>query len=342
MKLARFVVRRLILLIPVLLGILLISFTLSRVIPADPVRLAAGRAANEEMVESLRSKFGLDKPLPEQFVRYVVSAAQGDLGLSLTTRREVTEDVKRYYPATLELVLVAITIALVIGIPIGVVSARFENRWPDFLSRLLAFALVSVPGFWLALLLQLLAAHVLQALPISGRFDIDAIPPETITGLLLVDSLLHLDWISFRIALRHIILPASALSVGALATMARISRAAMIEALRKDFVLTARASGVPESIILVRHALRHALVPVLSMTGLFFTWLMAGSVLIETIFSWPGMGHYVVEASLMLDYNPLMGTMLVFGMTCGVVNILTDVGYAIVDPRIQMGFTRES
>lgn len=338
MKLAQFILKRLLLLVPVVLGILLVAFTLSRIIPSDPVKLAAGEYATEEMIEELRQQFGFDKPLPEQFVKYVALVLRGDLGRSLTTRRPVIEDMKRFYPATLELVLAAISIALVAGVPAGVIASRFENRWPDHLSRLLAFGLVSVPGFWLALVIQLFAASFLQALPISGRFDPNVAPPAPITGLLLVDSVLHLDWNAFRIALQHIILPAFALSAPALATIARMSRAGMVEALRKDFVLTARASGVPGPIILVRHALRHALIPVLSMTGLSFTWAMAGSVLIETIFNWPGLGHYVVEASLLLDYNPIMGTMLVFGVTCGLTNIIVDIGYAIVDPRIREGF----
>jgi peptide/nickel transport system permease protein len=338
MKLARFFVRRFLLLIPVLLGILLIAFLLSRVIPSDPVKLAAGEHASAEMVEALRRQFGLDKSLPEQFVMYLGATLRGDLGRSLTTRRPVAEDIARYYPATLELVLVAIVIALVVGIPAGVISCRFENRWPDFLSRLFTFGLLSVPGFWLALLLQLLMGGILHLLPISGRFDPNLSIPEKITGLLMVDSVLHLDFRSLFIALEHLALPALALSAPALATITRISRAAMIEAMRRDFVLTARASGMPESIILTKHALRYALVPVLSMTGLSFTWAMAGSVLIETIFSWPGIGHYIVEASLLLDYNPIMGSMLVLGITCGLTNMLVDLGYAIVDARIREGF----
>ena len=337
-KLAQFIARRIALLIPVLLGILLLSFTLSRVVPADPARFAAGRHATPEMVQALRHKFALDRPLPEQFVRYVGSIVQGDLGRSLVTRRPVVEDIRRFYPATLELVLVAVAIAVVIGIPAGVISCRFENRWPDHLSRLFAFGLISVPEFWLALLIQLLAAGFLGVLPISGRFDPNVAPPATITGLLLVDSVLRLDWSGFLIALKHIVLPAAALSAPALATITRMSRAGMVEAMRKDFVLTARASGLPELIILSRHALRHALIPVLSMIGLSVTWSMAGSVLVETIFSWPGLGHYIVEASLLLDYEPIMGTMLVLGATVGVTNIIIDMLYAIVDPRIREGF----
>lgn len=337
MKLARFVLRRVLLLVPVLLGILVISFTLSRVVPSDPVKLAAGDHASEEMVEALRSQFGLDKSLPEQFVMYLTSVLRGDLGRSLTTRRSVAQDLARFYPATLELVLVAMAVALMVGIPAGVISCRFANRWPDMLSRLFAFGLISVPGFWLALIIQLFAGGILGLLPIAGRFDPNVAPPETITGLLLVDSLLRLDWSSFVIALKYIILPAIALSAPALATITRMSRAGMIEAMRKDFVLTARASGLPETVILIRHALRHALIPVLSMTGLSFTWAMAGSVLVETIFSWPGVGYYVLEASLLLDYNPIMGVMLVLGITCGVTNVIVDLGYAIVDPRIREG-----
>lgn len=343
MKLWQYIIRRLFLLIPVILGILIIAFTLSRVIPSDPVKFAAGPNATKEMVERLRRDFGLDRPLPEQFVRYVGAILQGDLGRSLTTRRLVAEDLKRFFPATLELVLLAVLLGQIIGIPAGVISTRFENRWPDNLSRLFSLAAVSLPGFWLALMFQLVAALFLRdILPITDRFDPNLTPPETITGLLLLDSILHWDWRSFFIALKHIILPALALSTLAVATAARMSRAAMVEAMHKDFVLTARATGLSELIILSRHALRHALIPVLTMIGLEVTWLMAGSVLVETIFNWPGLGIYIVEASLLLDYNPIMGTMLVLGITAGLVNILVDVGYAIIDPRIRQNLAGQA
>jgi peptide/nickel transport system permease protein len=311
------------------------SFTLSRIIPSDPVRLAAGSGASEEMVEALRSEFGLDKPLHIQFVRYVAALTRGDLGRSLTTRRPVVDDLKRFYPATLELVIASILFAIVVGIPAGMVSASYEGRWPDGLSRLLALGLVSVPGFWLALLVQMLVAGSFSFLPISGRFDANIPPPDTITGLLVVDSILALDWRALLISIKHLILPAIVLSAATLATITRMSRTAMIAALGTDFVLLARASGMPKVAILYSHALKHALIPVLSMVGLAVTWSMAGSVLVETIFNWPGLGHYVVEASLRLDYNPIMGTMLVLGITAGITTILTDIGYTLVDPRIR-------
>lgn len=338
MKLFWFILRRILLLIPVLLGVLVVTFTLSRIIPADPVKYAAGQYATEEMVEQMRREYGLDKPLPEQFVRYLASITHGDLGRSLTTRRPVIEDLQRYYPATFELVLVTVFLAVVLGVPIGVLAARYENRLPDHVSRIFAFGLVSVPGFWLALLFQLLAATLLKFLPISGRFDPNLDPPTAITNLYILDSLLTLNGKALLVSLTHIILPALALSAPTLATITRMSRAGMVDALRKDFILNAKASGLPELVILLRYAFRHAMIPVLSMIGLSFTWAMAGSVLIETIFNWPGLGHYVVEASLLLDYNVLMGAMLAFGLTCGIINILVDIGYGLIDPRIREGF----
>ena len=341
MKLWRYILRRFLLLIPVLFGILLISFMLSRVIPADPVKYAAGSNATEEMVERLRRDFGLDRPVYEQFIRYVGNILHGDFGRSLTTRRPVAEDLKRFFPATLELVLAAVLLGQLIGIPIGVISARFENRWPDNVSRLFALASVSLPGFWLALMLQLLVAWVLVGiLPLTGSFDLNLIPPPTITGLYTVDSILHGDLQSLRVSLRHLFLPALALSALAVATAARMTRAGLVATLRKDFIMTARATGLPEPIILFRYALRHALIPVLTMMGLEFIWLMAGSILVETIFNWPGLGRYVVEASLLLDYNPIMGTMIVLGLAAGLTNIFVDIAYAVVDPRIRQTLSK--
>ena len=342
MKLTWFILRRILLLIPVLLGILIITFTLSRVIPADPVKFAAGQNATVEMVDVLRKEFGLDKPLPEQFINYLNSVAHGNLGRSLTTRRPVLEDLSRYYPATFELVLVTVFLAVIIGVPVGVVSARYENRLPDHISRIFAFGMVSLPGFWLALVLQLLAVLIFKFLPISGRFDPNIDPPTTITHLYILDSILTLNGKALLVSLSHILLPALALSAPALATITRMSRAGMVDALRKDFILNAKASGLPDVVILMRYAFRHAMIPVLSMVGLSFTWSMAGSVLIENIFNWPGLGHYIVEASLLLDYNPLMGTMLAFGLTCGIINILVDIGYGLIDPRIREGFIGSS
>jgi peptide/nickel transport system permease protein len=338
MKLFWFVLRRVLLLIPVLLGILLITFTLSRVIPADPVKFAAGQNATDEMVEALRREYGLDKSLPEQFGKYLISITHGDFGRSLTTRRPVSEDLNRFYPATFELVLVTVFLAVILGIPAGVIAARYENRLPDHISRIFACGLVSVPGVWLALLLHLLAASLFKFLPISGRFNPNIDPPTAITQLYILDSILTLNGEAFLVSLKHIILPALALCAPTLATITRMSRAGMVDALRKDFILNAKASGLPELVILLRYAFRHAMIPVLSMVGLSFTWSMAGSVLIETIFNWPGLGHYVVEASLLLDYNPLMGTMLAFGLTCGIINIMVDIGYGMIDPRIREGF----
>ena len=337
MKLIWLILRRVLLLIPVLLGVLLITFTLSRVIPSDPVKFAAGQYATDEMVEALRIEYGLDKPLPEQFVKYITLIAQGDFGRSLTTRRPVIEDLRRFYPATFELVLVTVFLAVILGVPAGVIAARYENHLPDHISRIFSFSLVSVPGFWLALILQLLAATLFKFLPISGRFDPNIDPPTAITHLYILDSILTLNGKALLVSIRHIILPALALSAPTLATITRMSRAGMVDALRKDFILNAKASGLPEPVILLQYAFRHAMIPVLSMIGLSFTWSMAGSVLIETIFNWPGLGHYVVEASLLLDYNPLMGTMLAFGLTCGIINIIVDIGYGFIDPRIREG-----
>jgi len=338
LNLLLYAIKRILLLVPVLFGVIVIAFFLSRVVPSDPVKFAAGPNATDEMIERLRDDFGTNLPISKQFIRYVGGIFQGDFGRSFSTRRPVSEDLKRFFPATLELVIAALILGQIIGIPLGIVSARYQGRWPDHLSRIFALGAISLPGFWLAMLLQLVAFTLFAGLmPYTGRFDMNLILPETITGLLLVDTLLVGDLTGFVVALKHLFFPALALSALAIATSARMSRAAMVDAMERDFVLTARAIGLPHRIILYRDAFRFAMVPVLTMIGLEFSWLMAGSVLVETIFTWPGLGWYLVEASLQLDYNPIIGTMVLLGLATGIANIIVDVSYAVVDPRIRIG-----
>jgi peptide/nickel transport system permease protein len=337
MRAWEYLIRRLVLLIPFALLLSLLTFTLSRVVPADPVALAAGRFATEEMRETLRREFQLDRPLAEQYVAYMTGLLRGDMGRSLLSRRPVLEDIQRYLPATIELSVFAIVIALALGVPAGMISAQFRDRAPDHLARIFSLMGVSFPNFWLGLMLQLLLAVGLSMLPLGGRFDTGVAPPPHVTGLFLVDSLLARDPGAFIVSLKHLILPAFVESVAALATIARMTRSGMIDARNQDFVLTARASGMPEIAVLFRHMLRYAITPVLTMTGLFFAWMLGGSILVETIFDWPGLGYYTVEATLVLDYQPLMGVTLIYGLSCGLVNILVDILYGVVDPRVRYG-----
>jgi len=335
LKVWQYVLRRIILLIPFVIGLTLMTFLLSRVIPADPVGLAIGKHATDEQRATMAEQFGLDKPAHIQYLNFLSDLTKGDFGRSLATRGPVVNDLRRFLPATIELSLISLSLAVVLGIPLGLLAAKFRDTKVDHGSRLVSLVGVSFPNFWLGLMLQMIAVALFSNLPISGRFS-DVLPlPTKITGLLTVDSLLALDFQSFCIALKHLVLPAITLSLGSIAEISRLTRSGVIEALSKDFVLTARATGLPEMTILFRHALRYAAIPILTITGLLFTWTLAGSVLVETIFSWPGLGRYAVRSALFLDYRPILAIVLVYGLIAAIVNLIVDVLYRVVDPRVQ-------
>ena len=337
MSLWQYILQRLLLFVPVLFGLSLLTFSLTTIVPGDPALLAAGPQANEEMVEQIRDEFGLNDPIPVRYVNYMTGIFQGDWGRSILSRRPVTVDLKAFWPATLELVLAAMTIAVVVGVPLGMISAVKHDRWPDHASRIYALAGVSLPAFWLALLFQWFVALQFGWLPIGGRIDITVGAPEHTTGMYVVDSILSGDWTALRSSLRHLILPATTLSMASLATVTRMTRSSMLEVLGQDYIRTARAKGLRERSVLVRHALRNAFMPTLTMIGLSLGWLMGGSVLVETIFDWPGIGLYAVKSALTLDFLPIMGIALVYGVVFSIINLTVDVLYAFVDPRIRYG-----
>jgi len=337
MSLGAYLIRRLLQIIPLLIGLTILTFVISRVIPGDPVGLAAGPQATPEIKEALRHEFGLDQPLPIQYINYMRDLLQGDWGESLYSRRAVADDLRTFFPATLELTLVAVFIAALLGIPAGILSAYYRNRAPDHMSRVAAIFFVSFPAFWLAMIFQTVFGRHLGWFPIGKRFDVRLPPPATITGLYLVDSLLTGDFAAFRIALSHIAMPALVLSFASLASITRITRASMLDVMGKDFVRTARAKGLPPRTLLVGHVLRNTTTAILTITALEFGWLMAGAVLVETIFDWPGLGLYAVESSLRLDFQPIMGITILYGIVFSLVNVATDVAYGLLDPRIRYG-----
>ena len=337
MGLIHYTARRLLLVIPLLLGLSLLTFTVSRVLPGDPVGLAAGPQATEEIREQIRQDFGLDKPLPVQYVNYMAGALRGDLGESLYTRHRVADDLATFFPATLELTLAAILFATILGVPAGIISAMHRDRLPDHVSRAISLFFVSFPSFWLAMIFQLVFGRLLGWFPIGRRFPVVMPPPPTVTGLYLIDSLVAGDLTAFSTALSHILIPALVLSFSALASITRITRASMLEVLDKDFVRQERAIGIPHRIIITKYVLRNAFIATLTVISLNFGWLMAGAVLIETIFDWPGLGLYAVESSLRLDFQPIMGITLIYGIVFSLINILTDIVYGILDPRIRYG-----
>ncbi len=334
MSLASYGLRRLLLLIPTLFGVSLLTFALSRIVPGDPARLAAGAQATPEMYEQIRREFGLDQPLPVQYWNYLTGMLQGDWGNSILSRRPVAEDLASFWPATFELVLVAMTIAVLVGVPLGVLAAVRADRPVDQASRVVALLGVSVPAFWLAVLLQLFFALRLGWLPVSGRLPTSVSPPPNLTGLYLFDSAAAGQWDTFGAALRQIILPAVTLSFPALATIMRFTRASLLETLGQDYVRTARAKGAGERRVVVRHALRNALIPTITMIGLSFGWSMGSSVLVETVFDWPGIGLYATKSALTLDFMPIMGIALLYGVVFSLINIVVDLTYGVLDPRI--------
>ncbi|MDI6773330.1 MAG: ABC transporter permease [bacterium] len=336
MNLATYVARRLGLMVFVLFGVLVITFVVSHVIPADPVGAILGGNAPPEKVDALRAQLGLDKPLPEQFVAYLWGAVRGDLGRSLRTGRPVWDDIQQYFPATVELTMSAIFLAIILGVPMGVISAVRRNQAPDHAARLFSIVGVSMPVFWTGLVLLLLLYYRFGWLPGPGRLDLAVLPPPSRTGLLLLDGLVARNWEAARNALAHLIMPAFVLGYVATATIARITRSSMLDILSQDFVRTARAKGLREQVVILRHALRNALIPTVTIIGLVFGGLLEGSVLTETIFAWPGLGRYITTAYITLDYPAVMGGTLYIAVVFSIVNLVVDLTYAVLDPRIRL------
>jgi peptide/nickel transport system permease protein len=327
--------RRVILSIIALLGITILVFVLSHVVPGDPARLAAGPQAREEQVESVRKEYGLDKPLAQQYLIYMKNLLKGDLGKSLQSRRPVVEDLQDYFPATLELTLIASIIAIIGGILLGMVSALKQNQFLDHFSRIFSLSGISMPVFWLGLLLVLLFYRELSWLPFGGRLDASLTPPTHITGLYLLDSVLTGNWETFWSALSYLVLPSISLSLGSLGVIARMTRASLLEVIPQDYVRTARAKGLQEKAIIYGHVLRNALFPIITISGLQIGSLLSGAFLVEVIFSWPGLGTYAMKAILFLDYNGIIGVTLLIGLVYMLTNLLVDILYFVVDPRVR-------
>ncbi len=330
-----YVLRRLLMVIPVLIGLSILTFTISHLIPGDPIQLAAGPQASRAEIAALAKEYGVDQPLPVQYFNYVTGLFRGDWGRSIMTRRPVAEDLRIYFPATLELILAAMFIAIAAGIPLGIASAVYRDHWPDNLSRIFSLASISLPRFFLALLLQLGLAMNFGLFPIGSRFPTLQTPPPVTTGLLLVDSLLARDPGAFVTALRYMLLPAFALSLSPLATITRMMRASVLEVMQQDYVLTERALGLPMRLVLFKYVLKNAFISTLTVIGLYFGWLLGGSVLVETVFDWPGIGWYATQSIISLDFMPIMGVTLLIGITFVLLNLVIDLCYGLFDPRIR-------
>jgi peptide/nickel transport system permease protein len=336
----RYVIRRLMWLVFVLLGLCAITFTLSRIVPSDPAASYLGPRPRPEQVEKVRVQLGLDKPLYIQFAYYLRDLSHGDLGESLRTHRPVLQGIWEHLPASLELMIIGIFIALLVGIPLGVISAKKENTAMDHLSRLFSVANVSMPAFWLAMILQIVFFRWLGILPIVGRIDtvVSLMSPiEKITGFYTLDALITGNWAALKSALAHLVLPSLSLAAYSTGLIARMTRSTMLEVLREDYITTARAIGVSEREILFIQALRNALGPTLTTAGLCFAYMLTGTFFVEIIFSWPGLGTYTTNAIFLNDYPVIMGVTILMAMFYVVVNLLVDLLLAVADPRIRLG-----
>jgi len=333
-----YLIRRLLTVVPAFIGLSILIFIIARVIPGDAARLALGPEATQEQVEQLRHEMGLDLPLHEQYIRYVQGVFQGKLGRSLYTHRDVAEDLAAYLPATLELTTMAMLLAIVIGVPLGVTTAIRKDKWEDHLGRVYALSGVSIPRFWIGILLQLILAYRLGWLPTTGRFDPNMTPPAHITGFYIVDSLLTGDWVALAVTLKYLALPTFVLSLSPIAQIMRVVRAGMIEQTRKSYVLNAMANGMPQNLLVYKYMLKNAFIAALTIIGLLYGFFLAGAFVVESVFSWPGMARYGVRALIYKDFNAVVGVTLVVGLAYAIINFVVDMLYGYLDPRIRLGY----
>ena len=330
----KYVVRRLLAAIPVLFGLSVVVFAFVHLLPGDPVAALLGQHATPELREQIRQQMGLDKPLYEQYLIYLGQLASGDLGKSVINNRPVIEELGRRFPATVELTAAALIFSIGLGIPLGRLGARFAQRWPDALVTIISLLGISIPIFVLGYTLQFFFGAQLQLLPASGRID-PRLGIETVTSFMLVDTLIAGRFEAFGDALLHLLLPAIALGTIPLAIITRITRAAVLDVSNEDYVRTARAKGLAERRVSGRHIMRNAWLPVVTVIGLQVGGLLAGAVITETVFSWNGVGSYIVNAIQDHDYLVVQSTILVFAIIFLIVNLGVDITYALLNPRIR-------
>ena len=331
------ILKRLSTAVPSLIGVVIVTFLLTRALPGDPAAYFAGAAATPEAVQQVRESLGLDKPLPLQFIRYVGDLAQGDLGVSLTTGQRVAADIAARLPASAELTLLGLLFSVSLAVPLGVFAALSPGSWIDHSCRVVATAGVSLPVFFTGLILVYVFYYLLGWAPAPlGRLDFYYSTPPQIAGFYLIDSLIARDLEVFWASLKQIILPALTLGIFAIAPIARITRASMLAVLASDFVRTARASGLAPTTVVVTYALRNALLPVITTLGMVFSFLLGANVLVEKVFAWPGIGSYAVEALISSDFAPVQGFVLTMAVMYVALNLVIDILYGLIDPRVRI------
>jgi peptide/nickel transport system permease protein len=331
------ILKRVMMAVPSLIGVVIVTFLLTRALPGDPAAYFAGPAATTEAIQQIRVKLGLDKPLYIQFVRYVDDLAHGDLGNSLTTGQPVGQEIKTRLPASAELTLLGLIVSVLIAVPLGILAATRPNSLIDHACRVIATAGVSLPVFFTGLILiYVFYYHLGWAPPPLGRLDIFFSPPPPVTGFYLIDSLVAGDGEVFVAALKQLILPALTLAIFSLAPIARMTRASMLAVLSSDFVRTARASGLAPFTVVITYAFRNAMLPVITTLGMVFSFLLGANVLVEKVFAWPGIGSFAVEALIASDFAPLQGFVLTMAVMYVALNLLIDILYGVIDPRMRV------
>jgi peptide/nickel transport system permease protein len=333
----RVVGKRLLGALPNLIGVIVITFLLTRALPGDPAAYFAGGAATQEAIEQVRAQLGLDKSLPEQFFRYIADLARGDLGTSLTTGQPVAQELITRLPASIEMVLLALLLASAIALPLGVLAATRPGSWIDQLCRLVTTAGVSLPTFFTGLVLAYVFYFLLGWAPSPlGRLDPMYSPPAQVTGLYLIDALIAGDAGLWWACFKQLILPVATMAIFVLAPIARMTRASMLAVLGSDYIRTARAAGLSQTTVLVKYALRNALLPVVTTLGMVFGFMLGSSVVIEKVFGWPGVGSYAIDALTASDYAPIQGFVLAMGVLFVLLNLAVDLLYTLIDPRVTL------
>ena len=329
-----YIIRRLLMLIPVLIGMTLITFSIVHLIPGNPAQVILGETATGEAIANLEETMGLNEPYFVQYWNYLLDLLQGDLGTSLRSKAEISSEILPYIAATFELTFFAMLFAIIVGVNAGIISAWKQNSWFDFLAMLFALVGVSMPVFWLALMEQWIFAQELGWLPAYGRQD-SRDPIAAITHLYVLDSLIHLDFARAFTILKHLILPSIALGTIPMAIIARMTRSSMLEVMNSDYIRTVRAKGSGQFLVIYKHALKNAMIPVVTVIGLQTGVLLGGAILTETIFSWPGVGRYVYEAINYRDYPVIQSGILVIAFIFVMINLFVDILYKKLDPRIK-------
>jgi peptide/nickel transport system permease protein len=335
----QYVLRRLILSAIVIFGVVTITFIIARVIPSDPARMMVGPRAKAEQVARMREVMGLDRPLYEQFIQYVGGLLRLDFGISFSSRQPIVNELRQFLPATLELVFISVFLSVIIGIPLGVITSARPNSWFDQFTRVISISGVSIPTFFLALILQIIFFQQLGWLPLAGRLDRNIVlfnPVTVKTGFYLIDTVITGNWPAFRSALTHAILPSLTLAIYPISLVARVTKASMLEVLSENYIRSARASGLSEGTILSQLALKNAVAPALTLVALSAAYSITGAFLVETVFLWPGIGQYAFNAVEAVDFPVILAITLVVTISYVVINLLVDVAQAMLDPRVTL------